>query len=346
MWGRSIAGRGKVRNLPQRAQVTQHEVNDKDDGHDRERHINGTTPAVVHPSPSLQRPLARRPLRHLDGDGPIGVLVPAAAGGPKVKLLQALGDRPDGACPDGAGGDLGDRRDLEPRARQEDLVGGVELRPVHVALDDRKLHLLLRQLHHGVARDALEYVRRDRRRDELPLADEKDVGRARFGDVPVLGEKDGVVVAGPVRLVHGERGVYVRARKLAPRGYGRIGRPAPTRDAAPEARQLDVVAHRDRKDGERVVPEQVDPDGGYALVGQRPDVRVLARGVALEDLERRVAELVYAQGQVDAEHPTAPLEALVVFAHLQDLQRPPVLAPVGPDPLKDARAVVEGVGGG
>ena len=38
-----------------------------------------------------------RPLRNLDGDGPVFVAVQALAGGPEVELLQALGDGADAA---------------------------------------------------------------------------------------------------------------------------------------------------------------------------------------------------------------------------------------------------------
>src|SRR5688500_3118052 len=113
-----------------------------------------------------------RPLRNLDGDGPIGVRVPAAAGGLEVQLLQTLGDGADAARAYRAVVDLCDGRYLEARPGEEDLVGGVELRPAHLALDDRHPELLLRELHHGVARYALENICRDGRRDELALPDE------------------------------------------------------------------------------------------------------------------------------------------------------------------------------
>ena len=95
-----------------------------------------------------------------------------------------------------------------------------------------------------------------------------------------------------MRLVHRERRVDVRAGQLPSRRDGGIRRPTPGGDAALEARELDVVAHRDREDGELRLAEQVHPDRGRRLVGQRPDVGVLARGVAFEDLQRNVAQLV------------------------------------------------------
>src|SRR3712207_9453111 len=47
--------------------------------------------------------------------------------------------------------------------------------------------------------------------------------------------------------------------------------------------------------------------------------------------------------QLYAQESAGLLEALVVLSHLQDLQRPPVLVPVRPDPLESSRAVVEGM---
>ena len=57
-----------------------------------------------------------RPLRNLDGDGPILVAVQALAGGLEVEFLQAFGDGADAARADGAAVDLHYRGDLEPRA--------------------------------------------------------------------------------------------------------------------------------------------------------------------------------------------------------------------------------------
>src|SRR5215203_3038281 len=289
---------------------------------------------------------SRRPLRNLDGHRPVGILFPPAACGLEVQLLQALGDGPYVARPDGSVVDLRDRCDLEPRPGEEDLISGVELRTAHLALYDRYLELLAGELHDGVARYALQDVRRDGRRDELALPNEEDVRRARLGDLPILGEEDGVVVARPVRLVDRERRVDVGARALGPRRDGVVRGAPPGRDTDPEARKLDVVGHGDREDREFGLSLQVHPDGLGGLVSQRTDGGVLARGVATQDLQRDVAELVDGDGQLYTEQPAGPLEALVVLAHLQDLQRPALLAPVRPDALEDAGAVVQGMGRG
>src|SRR3712207_9295952 len=47
--------------------------------------------------------------------------------------------------------------------------------------------------------------------------------------------------------------------------------------------------------------------------------------------------------QLYAQESAGLLEALIVLSHLQDLQRPPVLVPIRPDPLESPRAVVEGM---
>src|SRR5919106_5087281 len=95
---------------------------------------------------------SRRPLRNLDSDGPVSVLLPLAARGLEVQFLQALGDGSYTAGPDGTVVHLDDGCDLEPRPREEHLVCSVELRAVHVPLDDGQPDLLARELHHGVAR--------------------------------------------------------------------------------------------------------------------------------------------------------------------------------------------------
>src|SRR5918994_783041 len=286
---------------------------------------------------------SRRPLRNLDGHRPVGVLLPLAARGLEVQLLQALRDGSYGAGPDGTVVHLDHGRYLEPRSREEDLVRGVELRAIHRTLYNRHPELFACQLHDGVARYAFQDVRRYGRGDELALPDQEDVRRARLGDLAVLGEEDGVVVARRVRLVDRERRVDVRARALGAGRDGVVRRAPPGRDTDLQARELHVVAHGDREDREFGLALQVHPHGLGGLVSQGTDVGVLARGVALQDLQREVTEFLDGVGQLYTQQPAGPLEALVVLAHLQDLQRPAPLAPVRPYAFEDARAVVQGV---
>src|SRR5918993_3611854 len=286
---------------------------------------------------------SRRPLRNLDGHRPVGVLLPLAARGLEVQFLQALGDGPYAAGPDGTVVYLDHGRYLEPRPREEDLLCGVKLCAVHRTLHNRHPGLSARQLHDGVARYAFQDVRRYGRCDELALPDQEDVRRASLGDLAVLGEEDGVVVTRRVRLIDRERRVDVGARALGAGRNGVVRRTPPGRDTDLEARKLHVVAHGDREDGEFGLALQVHPHGLGGLVGQGTDVGVFARGVALQDLQRDIAELVDGVGQLYTQQPAGPLEALVVLAHLQDLQRPAPLAPVGPYTLEDAGAVVQGV---
>src|SRR5919107_2497587 len=189
---------------------------------------------------------SRRPLRNLDCDGPVSVLFPIAARGLEVQFLQALGDGSYAAGTDGTVVHLDDGRYLEPRPREEDLVRGVELRAVHRTLYDRHPEFFARQLHDGVARYALQDVRRYWRGDELGLPEGGDVCRASLGGLAVLGEKDGVVVTRHVRLVDRERRVDVGARALSAGRDGVVRRASPGRDTDLETRKLHVVAHGDR----------------------------------------------------------------------------------------------------
>src|SRR5918993_1335202 len=241
---------------------------------------------------------SRRPLRNLYGDGPVGVLFPLTARGLEVQLLQALGDGSYAPGPDGTVVHLDDGRYLEPRPREEDLVCGVELCAVHRTLDNRHPELLARQLHNGVARYALQDVRRDGRCDDLALPDQEDVRRASLGDLAVLGEEDGVVVACHVRLIDGEGRVDVGARAFCAGRDGVVRRTPPGRDADLQARKLHVVAHGDREDREFGLTLQVHPYGLGGLVSQGTHVSVLARGVAAQDLQRDIAELLDSIGQL------------------------------------------------
>ena len=58
---------------------------------------------------------SRRPLRNLDGDGPVSVLLPLTARGPEVQFLQTLGDGSHTAGPDGTVVHLDDGCYLESR---------------------------------------------------------------------------------------------------------------------------------------------------------------------------------------------------------------------------------------
>src|SRR5215210_2883852 len=241
---------------------------------------------------------SRRPLRNLDGHRPVCVLFPPAPRGLEVQLLQPLGDGSYATRSDGTVVYLDDGCDLKPRPREEDLVCGVEFRAVHCTLYDGDSELFVGEFHDGVARYALQDIRRYGRRDEPSLPHEEDVRRARLGDLAVLGEEDGVVVASHVRLVDRERRVDVGARALGAGRDGVVRRAPPGGDTDLQARKLDVVAHGNREDGELRIPLEVDTHRFDGLEGQRPDVGVHARGVAPQYLQRNVAELVDRGGQV------------------------------------------------
>src|SRR3712207_5825876 len=135
-----------------------------------------------------------RPLRNLDGHGPVGVLGPAAAGRLEVQLLQPLGDGADAAGTYGAVVHGDHRGYLEAGAGQEDLVCRVQLCAADVALRGGKIELSGGEVHHRVAGYPLQDVRGDARSYELALSHQKDVGGARLGDKAGLGQEDRVVV--------------------------------------------------------------------------------------------------------------------------------------------------------
>src|SRR5215210_1572018 len=225
-----------------------------------------------------------RPLRNLDGDGPVGVRVPAAAGCLEVQLLQALGYGADAARADGAVVHRDHGRYLEACAGKEDLVRRVELGPANVALRNGEVELPLGELHHRVAGYALEDVRGNPRGYELALPNEEDVGSTRLGDEACLVEEDGVVLAGLVGRVVREGRVDVGAGALGASRDRVVRHPPPRGDAGLEPGKLDVVAHRHREDRELRLTLEVDTDRLDGLVRQRPYVSVLARGVAAQDL--------------------------------------------------------------
>src|SRR5215208_2576215 len=76
-------------------------------------------------------------LCNLDGDGPVGVLVPLAPRRFEVQLLQAARDRAHRSRAYLAVVYLRHRRYLETGAGKKDLVGGVELGAAHVTLVGR-----------------------------------------------------------------------------------------------------------------------------------------------------------------------------------------------------------------
>src|SRR6185295_390366 len=107
------------------------------------------------------------------GVQPTRVLRVAALDHLEELLLELLGDRTGFALADRAAVHLADRRHFRRRAREEGLVGDVELVAAEALLFDRDV-MLARQRHDRVARDARQHAG-ERRRLDLPVADDEQV---------------------------------------------------------------------------------------------------------------------------------------------------------------------------
>src|SRR2546422_2987806 len=95
-----------------------------------------------------------------------------------VGLEHASGDRPDLAITEREAIDRDDRRDLVAAPAEERLLGDVELGAVDLALDHvQPESIRANLLDEGRARDGLEDVGGDRRRDEPALADHEERDR-------------------------------------------------------------------------------------------------------------------------------------------------------------------------
>src|SRR5665213_772701 len=174
--------------------------------------------------------------------------------------------------------DLADRRHLRGRTDHEHLVGEVEV-GADQGLLDNAVPEVLRDLDHGVARDADENRRRQVGRVDHAVLDDEDALPGTVGDEAFGGQQDRLVVSGAVRLADGEHRVDVDPGRL------RRVRDDVRADALP-ARHLDAnaVAHaflaeiraprpRHDRDVDRVVP-RCDAELAVAAVGDRTQVAV------------------------------------------------------------------------
>src|SRR5439155_11387994 len=138
----------------------------------------------------------------------------------------------------------------------------------------------------------------------------------------------------------------VRTGDLASRGDGVVVDAPPRRDLTRDA-SLDrhVVTERDRKDGEGVLEVvESDADKLAGRVDDRPDIRVLAVPALPEELDGDVHEVLRGMREGKSHDPARAEEPLVVLAEVQPVELLLVGVPVRPDPFKDTRAVVEGMG--
>src|SRR5271166_4294989 len=80
-------------------------------------------------------------------------------------------------------------RNSHRSAGEKQLVTNIQFAAVDGALHNLDAQFPLRQLHHCIARDALQHVFRCRRSDQLPFAHHKDVARRSLGNMTGIVQK-------------------------------------------------------------------------------------------------------------------------------------------------------------
>src|SRR5207302_539640 len=120
---------------------------------------------------------------------PARILLQVATDGSVEDLLDLLRERP--GVSDDAVVDLAHGCYLGRRPAHEHLVGGVQVRSDELGLMDADPEVA-RDLDHGVARDPDERPGRQRRRDDLAVADDEDVLAARLCIETLTGESNGL----------------------------------------------------------------------------------------------------------------------------------------------------------
>ena len=123
-------------------------------------------------------------------------------------LLQGLCDLAAMTRPDRDLIDRADRRDLGRSARQKDLVGQIQGRPLHRHFDHFNAHIA-GDLNYGIARDPWQYRRPKRRRVELPVIDQKDVLARALGNHSAVVQSDALAVAAEQRFHFYELRIHV-----------------------------------------------------------------------------------------------------------------------------------------
>src|SRR6185503_14625015 len=116
---------------------------------------------------------------------PVRVLLGLTLRRREERALELLGDRAAGALAHHAVVDLADRRELRRGAREEGLVGVVEV-AAHEILLAHRVPEIAGDSDHAVARDAVETAGLRARRGELAVADDEDVLARSVGHVPAL----------------------------------------------------------------------------------------------------------------------------------------------------------------
>ena len=240
--------------------------------------------------------------------------------------------------------DLADRRHLGGRPDHEHLVGEVQVGADERLLDDAVAEIL-RDLDHGVARDADEDRRGEVGRVDHAVADDEDALARAVGDGALRGEEDRLVVAGAVGLAHGEHRVHVDAGRLRDVRDDVRADALPARDLGADPVPLALFAeirapgprHDRDVDG---VPHRRHAELAVADEGDRPQVagRQL---VGADHVPGRRLQLLDRVREVEVEKLRRPVQPLEVVGEAEDGRA--ALGLVGADPLEDARAVVQAV---
>ena len=262
----------------------------------------------------------------------------------EVAPLQQLGHGPARAGADDAAVDLADGRDLGRGAREEGLVGDVDL----VAADAPLAHLdalLARQPDDRVARDAVE-GRGQLRRVQHAVAHDEDVLAAALGDVALGVEQQRLVVAAGERLVQRQHGVHVVAvgLGLAHRDVDVVAREGGGLDADAALHVLLAEIGAPLPGRHHAVHAQVVGAQAHALgavEAHGPDVAGL-EAVLADHGEHGLVDGVLVPGQRHAEDAGGAEQAVGVRLQAED--RGAALRAVGADALEDAEPIVEGVG--
>ena len=164
--------------------------------------------------------------------------------------------------------------------------------------------------------------RREVGRVDDAVAHDEDVLAGAVGDEAFRREQDRLVVAGVVRLGHGEHRVEVDARRL--RGVrDDVRRHAlPGRDLRPDARLQALLTEVRRPrpahdhDLDRIAPCS-DTELAVAVEGDRPEV-ALGQTVRADQLVARSLELLDAERDLHVEELRRVVEALKVLAETED----------------------------
>src|SRR5438128_1233240 len=298
-------------------------------------------PAGPQPRDGLQRALP------LDPHGPIGRGPPLreprvdTADDVHVRARQAGRDRADLAVAEWEPVDRQDRRDLVAAAAEERLVGHVELGAIDLALDHAHAEQLgADRVHQGRARDALEDVCGDGRRDEPALAYHEERRARALGDVAFLVQEERLIVAVGVRLQGGQPAVLVVGAALQANGDRVVRRASPGAHAA-----LEPVAFLDARPAAWVDVHpgrrrRVEPGAGH--VRAHVHVHVFADLVSGKHLAHGLVEVEIAVGNREAHHLHRLPEALEVLGQAEAIELVVAGVPVGAQPLEHVGGVENG----